>query len=374
MIFSDVGDKGALFGSEDPPDQANLAWQLIDNSATLSQVIDLNQLGHVVGIRDVPLQNIGRESEPFIHADGNETVIPKPRGFTNLMPAAISDNGCVVGYVSRVIGHPQGSLRGFIYRRDNNQIGVLPPLEGHIASHAFDISEDGEVISGCSTGRDPPRMVPCIWTHMDGRWQVQTLHAIHEFNPYLLSSRVVVSGDGLHVAACITVEINPGEFTQYVNHLFQWTKDARGEWERRLRWDHAVELAAINNQKMIAGTCKVDRQRRAFVLSSQNEFRVLELLEADVNAKALDIDNHGRVVGYSDDPPGSQGGPQAFIWSDGKVKSIEFPRSVAHSSAAAINDKGQIAGFIEPTIEDSEQDKTISFVLSTEGHRKAGER
>ena len=355
---------------QDERSPSQQSWELIDNSETASQVIALNQLGHVVGIRDVPMGNIGLESAPFIYIDGQQIEIPKPTGFTNLMPEAISDRGQVVGYVSRVIGHPEGSLRGFVFQTENGQIRVLPPLEGHRASHAFDISDDGTVISGCSTGRDPPRMVPCVWTEDNGQWHAESLPAIYDFNPYLLTSRVVISGDGRHIAGCLTVDIVPGDLPRYINHLFEWTQRDNGHWELLARSDRGVELAGINNQQMIAGTCRVNRQRRPFVLDSAGEFQVLDLLEADVSGRAADIDNHGRVVGYSDDPPGPQGGPQAFIWSQGSVQPIVFPRPVVYSSAAAINDKGQIAGFVEPTVEDSEQDKIIAFVLSDEtaGH------
>jgi len=367
-----AGDVAPATGSEVPSVHSASQWELIDNSATMSQVIDLNQHGHVVGIRDVPLANIGSESEPFVYMDGQEQVIPKPPGFTNLMPEAISDNRCVVGYVSRVIGHPEGSMRGFIFSVGDNQINVLPPLEGHNGSHAFDINDDGSVISGYSTGRNPQSMIPCVWQRSNGQWQTRALATIHDFNPYLLSSRVIVSGDGLHVVACITVEIIPGDITRYVSHLYQWTRNASDEWQRQARFDKALQLAAINNRTTITGTCQVENQRRAFVLNPQNQLQVLGLLEADVSAEAADINNHGQVVGYSDDPHGPESGPQAFIWSSGKVMPIEFPRPVAFSSATAINDDGQIAGFIEPTVEDSKQDKTISFVLSM--HETLGEK
>jgi len=363
-IMAWIGLTSIMRAENTSRDATKATWQLVDNSASSSQVIDMNEHGQFVGIRDVPLAGIGLQSEPFVFVDGQARAVPTPAGFTNLMPEAISNNRCVVGYASRVISHPEGSLRGFVYRVTEDEIVVLPPLDGHHGCHAVDVNDEGTMVVGYSTGRDPATMLPCVWHWKQGEWRPKALTTLHQFNPFLLTSRVVISGDGQRIAACITVAENPESANPYISHLYEWAWTEDGQWHMQPRAEFGVRLGAINNHAVIVGSCQLDRQRRAFVAEPDRPLRILDLLEGDVKAEAMDVNNHGQVVGYSDDPPGPEGGPQAFTWSDGHLAPVEFPRSTAFSWAAAVNDSGQIAGFVERTVEDSETDKIVSFVLS----------
>ena len=55
---------------------------------------------------------------------------------------------------------------------------------------------------------------------------------------------------------------------------------------------------------------------------------MLELLPGDENSSALDVNNRGSVVGFSDDPRGPTGGPQAFIWTGGKPRAPRYIETV----------------------------------------------
>ena len=336
---------------------------LIDNSSGISQVFDLNARGEILGTKEVQTP-LGLGQEPFFRSGPRELKIGLLEGFTHLEPKALSDTGLVVGYASRTIGHPDGSLRAFLWEATSQQTVNLGTLPGDRGSIAFDISSDGSIVTGYSTGRDPARMLPCFWERIDSRWKCSALSTIQAYNPFLLSSRVVISDDGTRIAACLAVRSIPGIIPRYENSLFMWTRNTQGSWQRSRLLDTSLTLADISNQGILAGSCVINSVRRAFVYDPQEGFQILELLEGDVSSQALALNNHGIVVGFSDDPFGPTGGPQAFIWSKGTLSPLDFTTKAAYSSASAINDKGQVAGYLVTEEEDAELSKAFVFVLS----------
>jgi len=349
----------SLVGAEEQP------LTVIDNSIGISQVVDINRHGQVVGKKEIPVPALGLGQIPYFYDGDGEAPIEALDGYTNIEPEALSDRGQVVGFVSRALGHPEGSLRAFVWNSATRRIAGLEMLEGHRGSHALDISADGSRIVGYSTGAGPPQMVPCLWEHSeDGSWRCRQLSTIHAYNPVLLASRVVVSDNGELIAACITAKVVEGEIPIYQNALFRWQRQ-EGEWERQHLRDGSFCLYGINNHGMLAGSVVVDGKRRAFVFDPEDGFQIIELLEGDESGQALALNNEGTVVGYSDDPYGPIGGPRAFIWSHGKMSPLQFPVATLYSSAQAINDQGQIGGYYEtePAAEDGQSDM-VSFLLS----------
>ena len=118
--------------------------------------------------------------------------------------------------------------------------------------------------------------------------------------------------------------------------------------------------------------------RKAFVISADGEFQLLEALPGDENAGGTDINNAGTVVGYSDDPHGPDGGPTAFIWQGEEVTALEIPGDPYFSWAAAINEAGDVAGYLTPRAEEPAEEaepdaeafeQTVSFILRAAGER-----
>ena len=347
--------------------------QLIENSSGISRVVDLNANGQIIGLREIVERGIGLRQQSFFRSGDRDVVVPLLKGFTNMEPLALSDNGMVVGYAGRPLGHPQGSLRAFLWDvRGDASVG-LGTLPDDRSSHAFDISADGHLVTGYSVGRDPARMVPCVWEQVDGVWCCTALSTIHPYNPFLLTSGVVVSDDGDKIAACITVKIISGPVTRYPSSLVVWERQPDNQLQRRRVLDRAVRLGDINNQGMIAGSCLVKSKDRAFVYVPQEGFQLLELLEGDVSGAALDVNNHGTVVGYSDDPAGPLGGPQPFTWSDGQLSRLNLPDELVFGSADAINDAGQVAGYVQSTHQEEGPGQTLSFILQMGSREHAEE-
>ena len=353
--------------------------ELIDNSPSLSQAIDINRHGHILGRKDVTVPKVGFREQTYFWDGQLETAMPDLEGYTNMQATALADNGLAAGYAARAFGDAEGNLEACLWNTVDNTIVGLGRLEGHGASHAFDISADGKVIVGYSSGRDPATMVPVVWEQRDDGWDCQRLSTIHDFNPYLLTGRVVISGDGSKIAACITVRVVDRPIAKlYESSTFLWQRNAAGQWQREALSENQLRLGDINDAGMLTGSCLVGSARRAFVITPQREFMVLEPLEGDEAAGGTDVNNEGTVVGYSDDPHGPEGGPTAFVWKAGDVEKLEIPGDPYFSWAAAINNAGDIAGYLTPrpaadATEDenggakepdaSELEQTVSFLL-----------
>jgi probable HAF family extracellular repeat protein len=349
--------------------------ELLDNSPSLSQAIDINRYGHIIGLKDVTVPKVGFMEQSYFWDGQLELAMPDLTGYTNTQATALADNGLVVGYAARAPGDGDGNMEACLWNTVDNAVIGLGRLEGHGASHAFDISADGSLVVGYSSGRDPTTMVPVVWQRSDGDWHCQRLSTIHDFNPYLLTARVVISGDGSKIAACITVRIIDRPIAKlYESSTFLWQRDENGTWQREKLSDHQLRLGDINDAGMLTGSCLVGTTRRGFVITPQREFQLLEPLEGDDATGGTDVNNEGTVVGYSDDPQGPEGGPTAFLWRGGNLERLEIPGDPYFSWAAAINDAGDIAGYLTPRPEkgandetkapdESEVEQTVSFVL-----------
>jgi uncharacterized membrane protein len=342
-------------------------FEFVANEVGAREVVDLNARLETVGWREVVDPGIGLRREPFFRNRASEQRVPLLEGYTNLEAQALSDTGLVVGYASRSLGHTEGSLEAFVWQPPDGKTKALGKAGIANGTVAMSISSNGRVVSGYWLAADPPRMAPCVWEMVDGQWQWTPLSTLNDYNPFLLAGRVMVSGDGNKVAACITVETIPGAVTRYVNHLFVWSRQAQGgTWERRQLVAKAVRLAGINNQGMVAGTCTVDRQKRACVVDPHGEIHVLGVLPGDSISEALDVNNLGVVVGLSDNPARVAAGPRAFVWSSqGDLRPLAFPREYPSSVATSINDEGHIAGYVAGEQKLGEPSRTLSFLTGS---------
>ncbi len=321
--------------------------EVFDNSRTLSRALAINATGQIIGLREVADEAGTQLSEQPFFFDGQKmTTLPLLDGYTNLEIRALSDSGSVVGYASRPLGHPQGSLTGFVWDSKTGKMTRLMPAGQDTGCHAQAISADGTRITGYTAGSLPSRMLPCLWTWSAATktWDIQTLDTLEEFNPYIMSSNVLISPDGQRIVACITVAALPNNI--FDSSLFQWTR-VDGQWQRQLLSDEQMNLSDINNSGQIAGTVTTQQGRRPCRIESSGEIKLIELLPGDESGEARAIDESGTVVGFSDDPAGPTGGPQAFVWSHGSTRPLALPRATTASMAFGINEAGQIAGLLD---------------------------
>ena len=332
----------------------------IGNSASISQLVDLTCGGMTIGMKEIERRRGLLEMVPFYHDGLNESSVPSLDGFTSLQLQRLSDTGMVVGTAGRVPTVSNGAFQGFIWSETEDRLERLEWLAGYRGSSAFDVSADGRRITGFCVGANPPRIVPCLWELRGGKWKCERIATPRDYNPFLTTGRVVISDDGKTIAACAYDRLERGEFS---NYLFIW-REVNQAWKRTLQRKGAFHLANVSNDGLIVGTFRGNGSERAFVFDPVHGLRLLELLPGDARSAALDVNNDGTVVGFSDDPYGPTGGPQAFVWTSGKPQPLALPSNVAYSAATCITDKNQIGGYAEFQGAESDSGRTVSFVLS----------
>ncbi len=333
---------------------------ILDNSPTFSQALAINASGEMFGMREVVDESGNVFSQENFYFDGQKTIKPPLlEGFTNIELAALSDTGLVVGYVSRPIGHPDGSLAGIVWDAKSGKLTRLMPVQGDTACQAQDISADGQRITGYSNGSEPARLRPCVWSWNQASmsWEVETLSVLQDYNPYTMTSQVMISPDGARVAACITVQEYPN--SQFDSSLFMWEKLGE-EWKRRLVSDEQMAIRDMNNQGEIAAIYTGKTGRDPCFIDASGKLTLIGTFAGDVSGEARGINAAGTVVGFSDDPNGPEGGPQAFVWNAGKSRALKLPEGTVYSSAFAINDRGQIAGLLDVVMGDQNSGKPPS--------------
>jgi uncharacterized membrane protein len=339
--------------------QQEYSLRLIKNSKSFSQVIAVNASLQVIGVREVE-EGPSMQLRNFFRSGEDELEIKPPKGFTNLEVQALSDNGLVVGYVSRPLGSEEGSLQSFVWNSQSKEVTLLPLVPNDTASNAQDISADGLRITGYSLGSNPPRMRPCVWSYHaeDNKWMPQILETILDRNPYLQASQVVISPNGKVIAACIT-EQQISELI-YDSSLYVWQLESDGSWKRQKVSDEQPKLKDINDEGVTVGSLNDGESARAFRCDLSGKIERFELLPGDHSSIAYGITNGGVVVGVSDDPPGNDGGPQAFIWKSGVLSPLPLPAGTVDSAALTINQQGVVGGFV--LLGAGEEEVTTAFL------------
>ena len=204
------------------------------------------------------------------------------------------------------------------------KVGIrgLGVLEGDRASFASGVARDGRRISGYSVGDD--RVRACVWDRDGDGWKATALpHASR-----LGSNTVAISGDGRYVAAVDGVS------------PCLWTRGASGEWSREVIGDAgSLVPRAVNDSGTVVGVQSTgDGLTHAVIWSREAGTRRLEKPEGYVKSEAFAVNNAGTVVGLVDGPAGSEVGPNAFVFEDGRLRLLaEGGPSFAY--ATAINDQ-----------------------------------
>jgi uncharacterized membrane protein len=294
----------------------------------------INERGDIIGFDMVEdKDHPGVVNQVPFFARGRElTYLPLLKGYTSTFPAAVSDDGLVVGHVSRPItpgGRVAQRNQAFIWDARAGIRGLGAP-EGDSTSFATGITRDGRRISGYSVGEN--RMRACVWDRDGEGWKATVLPHASRLGP----GTVPISGDGRFVAAVDG------------NSPCLWTRDASGRWARESIGDPgSLAPRAVNNSGTVVGVrFTPDGSTHAVVWSRSGGLRLLAEPEGYVRSEALAINNHEVVVGMVDGPRGSKTGPNGFVYEGGRLRILD-EGGPNFASATAINDRGEVAGVLE---------------------------
>ncbi|MEO8269850.1 MAG: hypothetical protein ABI557_09020, partial [Aureliella sp.] len=134
-------------------EERQFALDILDNSPTFSQALAINSTGQMIGFREVADEaGTTFSQEPFFFDGEQTTRVPLLDDYSNIEVRALSDNGLVVGYASRRMGHPQGSVTGFVWDSKTGEMVRLMPAGMDVTCHAQSISAAGDRITGYTAG------------------------------------------------------------------------------------------------------------------------------------------------------------------------------------------------------------------------------
>ncbi len=301
----------------------------------------LNDRGDVVGFHWEP-ENGNPDilyEAPFFARGKTMTRLPLLKGYTATFPAAVSDDGLVVGRVAKPA--PPGvrvHLRNqaFIWDAETGIQGLGAP-EGYASSFATGVSRDGRRISGFLLGQ--PRLQACLWERADDGdgdddgWRAVILPEADDLG----SNVVAISPDGKRLAA---VQSSLPSL---------WTETEPGVWKRETLSTDPGSLIprGVNNAGMVVGLRENGQgYTNAMMWTREGGLKPIRAPEGFAGARAEGVNNAGAVVGVIDGPHGSEIGPKAFVYENGRLRTLDEcgPDFVW---ATAINDKGQVAGVVE---------------------------
>jgi uncharacterized membrane protein len=322
---------GSPRAQEGPADKYEIVTPKDDNIEATA----INSRGDVVGFEWAEEKDNADiiSQKPFFARGKAMTYLPLLKGYTATFPAAASDDGLVVGRVSKPA--PPGVR---VYMRNQaflwdakNGIRGLGALKDDHASFACGISRDGKRISGYSVGDD--RLRACVWDLDRETWKATPLP---QESPKLTSLIVAMSDDGKRVSAvdgtvpCL------------------WSRNDTGEWKREpMGGIGAIVPRAVNNAGTVVGIrFYLDGHTDAVVWKREDGAKPIELPKGYERGEANAVNNQGVVVGMMDGPRGSKTGPQAFAYRAGKMRFLAEGGPL-FTTATGINDNGQITGIFE---------------------------
>ena len=295
----------------------------------------INARGEIVGFQWMP-ENGNPDilyEAPIVARGAEITILPLLKGYTANFPAAISDDGLVVGRVSKPA--PPNvfvNLRNqaYVWDRKGGIRGLGAP-EGDTASFATGISRDGRRISGISVGNY--RLRGCLWERDGDDWKSVVVPEADALGSNVLA----ISADGKRLAA-----VQRG-----LSML--WTETAPAVWKRESLSSepNALIPGGVNDAGMIVGRREDNEgHTSAVVWTREGGLKTLDAPPGYDHANASAVNNAGVVVGQIDGPHGSKIGPHAFVYEDGRLRILSEggPNFVA---ATAINDADQITGVFE---------------------------
>jgi uncharacterized membrane protein len=320
----------AIAGADEPPKKYRVVTPKDDGIIASG----INERGEIIGFdlleekdRPAVIAHV-----PFFASGKDVTHLPLLKGYTATFPTGVSDDGLVVGYVSRPIDPRRPDpLRNQAFLWDTHGgIRGLGVPEGFSTSFATGITRDGRRISGYAVGGNGMRAH--VWDREGEGWKAVAL----PHGRGLDSNAVLISGDGRFVAA-----VDGGS-------PCLWNREASGRWARESIGDFgSLVPRSVNNSGSVVGVrFTPDGLTHAIVWTRSGGQRRLAPPEGYVRSEALAINNHDVVVGMIDGPRGSKIGPNGFIHEGGRLRILD-EGGPNFASATAINDRGEIAGVME---------------------------
>jgi uncharacterized membrane protein len=276
------------------------------------------------------------EQVPFFASGKTITYLSPPAGYTAVFPAAVSDDGVVVGHAGKPAPAGRVPLRNQAFVWDaKTGMHLLGVLADDFISYARDISADSRRICGYSIGDNRARA--CIWDRDGAGWKGTALP--HTAN--ISTDIVTMSDNGKFVASLAGQK------------PCLWSERQAGIWSQEfIGGPGSLAPRSVNNAGMVVGVLHaLDSLDHAVIWSRDQGFKQLEMPAGYVNSQANAVNNEGAVVGMADGPRGSKTGPDAFVYEAGRLRLID-EGGPSFASATAINDRGQVAGVFEQKEED----------------------
>jgi uncharacterized membrane protein len=316
--------------ADDPPQKFDVVTPKDDEIIANA----INERGEIVGFEWVEEKDRpGVVSQQPFFAKGKEiTYLPILKGYTATFPAALSDEGVVVGRVSKPIKPGVREVfrnQAFLWSAKDGIRG-LGAVKDDIASFACGITRDGRRISGYSVGEN--RIRACVWERDGDTWSATALPHAEK----LTSFTVAISGDGKYVTA--------GDGP----NACLWTRDSAGTWTRDVIAEvHALTPRAVNNRGSVVGVVFTrDGLTHASMWSREKGYQRLEEPKDYVRSEASAINNEGVVVGSIDGAQGSNVTPRAFAFERGQLRILD-EGGPNFAAAQGINEHRQVTGVME---------------------------
>lgn len=322
------------FGEAGAP-PATKTYQLVAPFDEGSTITGMNNRGDVVGFHWEPERgnpDILYEA-PFFAKGKTITRLPLLKGYTATFPAAVGDDGLVVGRVAKPA--PPGVRvylrnQAFAWTSEKGIEGLGAP-EGFVSSFATGVSRDGRRISGFLLGEQ--LLQGCLWERSGEGWKALILPDADDLG----SNVMAISPDGKRLAA--------------VQKLLPslWTETEPGVWTRETLSNDPASLIprGVNDEGTVVGHRENGQgYTDAMIWTREAGLKPIRTPKGYVGSRAEAVNNKGAVVGLMDGAHGSDVGPRAYILEDGRLRTLDEcgPDFVW---ATAINDNGQVAGVVE---------------------------
>jgi probable HAF family extracellular repeat protein len=265
-----------------------------DSGEQDSWAYGINNSGEVVGRSLLPPQLYGSVGRAFLFSGGTMMNLGITGGIYNSAAFAINDSGHIVGSMDVLVGLVR-TPHAFLYRGGNvTDLGTF----GGLASYAYDINADGQVVGSASTG---------------------------------------AGGD-------VTTD----------QHAFLYSGDTMTDLGNMYTFGYGRSAACgINDSGQVVGgpSCDFSGVGHAFLYSG-GLMTDLGTLGGGSSSNALDINNSGQIVGIASNAiPRSR----AFLWTNTPTETgsgvmtdlntlIDPASGWTLEHAQAINDRGQIVG------------------------------
>jgi uncharacterized membrane protein len=314
-------------------DEPRKKYQIVSPRDVGINATGINGRGDIVGFEWIASKEFPGVTDqvPFFASGKTITYLPPPKGYTAAFPAAVSDDGVVVGHAGKPAPRGQVPLRNqaFVWDAKTGMHG-LGVLADDVVSYACDISADSRRISGYSVGTN--RVRACIWDRDGAGWKGAALPHTSKLG----TNFVAISDNGKLVASvdgdkpCL------------------WSRLDAGVWSQEfIAGPNSIAPRAVNNSGMVVGVRHtLDGLVHAVIWSRDQGLKQLEVPARYVRSEANAVNNEGVVVGMVDGPGGSKVGPDAFAYEAERLRLIDEGGPL-FSSATASNVCGQVAGVLD---------------------------